>query len=264
MTSLFGLATSLIMGVLGSIIHGRHLDADGLGALLRSERDKAKSALPPSVAAAFPEVPSVRTEVPSVRAQVPVRPVTQGRSTRLWPLLLLIPLAIIVGRALRHASMPPAPSPGAGLGVGVSPTTPEAPPAVLPGGAIGSEMSAFLASPGGEASKRFVFDDLNFEVATANLMPHALGTLDSVAQVLEAHPSASLLVEGHTDATGVPADNQRLSQARADAVKSALVARGVPADRIHTVGYGQDRPIASNDTAEGRAKNRRTELVVTR
>ena len=95
-------------------------------------------------------------------------------------------------------------------------------------------------------------------------MPGSTRTLDEVATVLKAYPEAEVVVEGHTDATGVPADNQRLSLERADAVKSALVARGVSADRIKTAGLGQDRPVASNGTVEGRAKNRRTELVVTR
>jgi OOP family OmpA-OmpF porin len=68
---------------------------------------------------------------------------------------------------------------------------------------------------------------------------------------------------GHTDNTGTPEANQKLSLDRADAVSQMLVTGGVAADRITTAGYGQDRPIASNDTEEGRAKNRRLELTVT-
>jgi len=68
---------------------------------------------------------------------------------------------------------------------------------------------------------------------------------------------------GHTDNTGSAEANQKLSLDRADAVKQMLVNGEVAGDRISTAGYGQDRPIGSNDTEEGRAKNRRIELVVT-
>jgi OOP family OmpA-OmpF porin len=67
---------------------------------------------------------------------------------------------------------------------------------------------------------------------------------------------------GHTDSTGDPASNQALSQNRADAVRGILMNNGISADRMTTAGYGQERPVASNDTDDGKARNRRTELVV--
>jgi outer membrane protein OmpA-like peptidoglycan-associated protein len=67
---------------------------------------------------------------------------------------------------------------------------------------------------------------------------------------------------GYTDNTGTPDANQTLSQNRADAVKSILVTQGVPAERISTQGQGQNSPVASNDTEDGRLRNRRTELIV--
>jgi outer membrane protein OmpA-like peptidoglycan-associated protein len=125
-------------------------------------------------------------------------------------------------------------------------------------------VSAFLASPDGDASRRFTLQDLAFDTASHQLTPQALATLDGVAAALRAHPEAVVLVEGHTDAQGDPAENLALSMRRASRVKQALVERGVSEDRISTAGIGQNRPIASNDTLEGRARNRRTELVVTR
>ena len=88
-------------------------------------------------------------------------------------------------------------------------------------------------------------------------------TIDSIATALKAHPSATIRVESHTDSIGTPEFNLDLSQARADAIKSELVDRGVVGANIETAGMGQDLPIASNDTPEGRAKNRRSEIVVT-
>jgi K(+)-stimulated pyrophosphate-energized sodium pump len=71
-------------------------------------------------------------------------------------------------------------------------------------------------------------------------------------------------LEGHTDNTGDPEANKKLSVDRAEAVKALLVAGGIDAARIKTAGWGQEKPIASNDTEEGKAKNRRTELTVTK
>ncbi len=109
-----------------------------------------------------------------------------------------------------------------------------------------------------------MLDNLNFDFATAELVPGSTGTVDSVAAVLRDHPTAEIVLEGHTDNVGDPATNQRLSQQRADAIKAALAARGVAAERVSTAGIGQDRPITSNDTEEGRAQNRRVEIVVVR
>jgi outer membrane protein OmpA-like peptidoglycan-associated protein len=71
-------------------------------------------------------------------------------------------------------------------------------------------------------------------------------------------------VRGHTDNTGDPAANKKLSADRAAAVKGALVGQGIPATQIASEGHGPEQPIASNDTEEGRARNRRVELVVTK
>jgi OOP family OmpA-OmpF porin len=71
-------------------------------------------------------------------------------------------------------------------------------------------------------------------------------------------------LEGHTDSTGDAVANKKLSLDRAEAVKAMLAQAGVAADRISVAGYGQERPVASNDTDDGRAANRRTELVVMR
>jgi outer membrane protein OmpA-like peptidoglycan-associated protein len=85
----------------------------------------------------------------------------------------------------------------------------------------------------------------------------------NLSRILNAYPTAQVQLSGHTDNTGTPDANQNLSLNRANAVKQMLVDGGIAADRIATIGYGQDRPIASNDAEEGRAKNRRLELTVT-
>ncbi len=95
------------------------------------------------------------------------------------------------------------------------------------------------------------------------LLPAARERLEQVAQALMSGDSkAQFVVEGHTDSRGKPEVNQVLSQNRADAVRDYLIERGVPAERITAEGHGADNPVADNKTADGRANNRRVEIVV--
>jgi outer membrane protein OmpA-like peptidoglycan-associated protein len=110
--------------------------------------------------------------------------------------------------------------------------------------------------------KRFVFDNLNFATGSTQLTPDSVPTVESLVAILKAYPAVSIRLEGHTDNTGDAAANKKLSFDRAIVVKEIMVKSGVTEGRIGTEGYGEEKPIASNDTEEGRAKNRRTELVV--
>lgn len=104
--------------------------------------------------------------------------------------------------------------------------------------------------------------DVLFAFGKADLSPGAVRNLDKIAGFLEKHPDRDLLIEGHTDSVGSDEFNRVLSQKRADAVKEALVGKGVSADRIVTKGYGKQFPVASNDTESGRQLNRRVEVVI--
>jgi outer membrane protein OmpA-like peptidoglycan-associated protein len=96
----------------------------------------------------------------------------------------------------------------------------------------------------------------------SQLLPGAQNSLNQVAEALKSQEDKKILVEGHTDSRGSDATNQALSKARADSVASYLVSQGVPADRITTAGLGPSRPVADNNTAEGRANNRRVEIII--
>ena len=102
----------------------------------------------------------------------------------------------------------------------------------------------------------------NFATGSAELSEDAIARLATVVEILLANPSTTLVVEGHTDNVGDPARNLVLSQDRAQAVVDYLVAGGVQEQRLSAVGFGEDRPLVSNDTEEGRATNRRIEFVV--
>lgn len=101
-----------------------------------------------------------------------------------------------------------------------------------------------------------------FEVGKSELLPNARQRLKQVAEVLQMQEDRSIVIEGHTDSQGSNSLNERLSEQRAQSVKDYLVSRGVDSSRVRTVGFGEDRPIATNRTAEGRAMNRRVEIVL--
>ncbi len=101
-----------------------------------------------------------------------------------------------------------------------------------------------------------------FDRASADLTSKSLPTLAKLAKIVKECPGFRISIEGHTDAEGIPARNNPLSERRAKAVADQLVAKGVDASRLTTVGYGAERPISENETAAGRAKNRRIEFKV--
>jgi outer membrane protein OmpA-like peptidoglycan-associated protein len=101
-----------------------------------------------------------------------------------------------------------------------------------------------------------------FATGKSTLMPGAKERLNRVADVLKDYPNKKIVVEGHTDSTGKAATNDRLSQQRAESVKDYLMTRGVPSKQVTTKGFGASHPIATNTTAEGRAENRRVEIII--
>jgi len=102
---------------------------------------------------------------------------------------------------------------------------------------------------------------VNFATASTEILPDSLPQIDQVAQLLKDDPALKLAVNGHTDNSGDGAQNQRLSEGRAHAVVAAIVSKGVDAARLGAKGFGQQQPVADNTTEEGKAKNRRVELV---
>lgn len=104
--------------------------------------------------------------------------------------------------------------------------------------------------------------DYMFAVNSATLLSGAYDELNRVANVLKQYPETNIQIMGHTDSTGSEDANMRLSQRRAEAVRNALVGNGVNASRMTLIGYGESRPIASNDTEAGRQMNRRVEIRI--
>ncbi len=117
---------------------------------------------------------------------------------------------------------------------------------------------------GNEAAPRtFEFDKLHFDTAKSDIRGEDEGVLTDVATTLKQYGNVKVRIEGYADARGDAAANQQLGQARAEAVKAALVKSGIDAGRVEAVSGGASNPADTNATAQGQAENRRTELVVT-
>jgi len=105
-------------------------------------------------------------------------------------------------------------------------------------------------------------EPITFETASAVITAEGLTVLNATVEFLSLNPAVRVAIEGHTDSEGDEESNLVLSQARADSVRDHLIEQGIAADRLETAGLGDTRPIASNDTPEGRAQNRRIEFLL--
>lgn len=123
-------------------------------------------------------------------------------------------------------------------------------------GSVGAGLAREL-----EATGRARLYGILFDLDSAVIRPESEPVLREVAELLAARPGLRLTIEGHTDASGTDVHNLRLSEHRAEAVRSWLVANGIAASRLATAGFGESRPVADNGTELGRAQNRRVELV---
>lgn len=122
---------------------------------------------------------------------------------------------------------------------------------------------ALPAPPAPEAlPERIVLRGVNFDFDKAEIRPDAAVILEEAVSILSGKPDVQVRIEGHTDSTGPDAYNQGLSERRANSVRKYLEQHGIAASRLTSVGFGEAKPISTNDTREGRALNRRVELQV--
>ncbi|NJN51384.1 MAG: OmpA family protein [Gammaproteobacteria bacterium] len=125
----------------------------------------------------------------------------------------------------------------------------------------GASVDATGCRPRLAASRAFTLA-VEFASGSAEIVGAAAAALQDVKQLLDEFPETTVVIEGHTDSRGTRAANQALSAARAEAVANALVAQGVAAERASATGFGESRPVQPNDTAQGRAANRRVVAIV--
>jgi outer membrane protein OmpA-like peptidoglycan-associated protein len=249
----------------------------GLQAMLRGQRGEFVRRLPGPLATLFnggrtAAVHDVAVERPGTeRRAVETGPELPTRRGRPWlPLALLAALILIAIPLFRGArrnisTLPPGAVPTHRMGPAEKAplTLPNGQTLAVPTTSAAYGLATFLAGDA-PAPQRFTLTPLNFNFGTAQLTAGSPATVDDIAAVLNAYPSSTIMIESHTDNVGTPEANVELSLARSEAIKQLLVVRGVNATQLTASGLGQASPLASNDTAEGRAQNRRTEIVVTK
>jgi OOP family OmpA-OmpF porin len=265
--SLLALILPLILSLLGRQRSTIGQSPSALAFLLGGQKSFLSGLLPPGIGSLLGW-----TGYETVRPREPVAYVEPKRETPGW----LIPAIVLGGLALAALGWllsRPDPVPLRETPVAARPAAPAAkmtdlqlPGGVkvsVPEGSFNYSLHQWLAGTTDTAvPKRFVFDNLNFETGSTKLTPDSVPTVDSLVAILKAYPLVAIRLEGHTDNTGDAAANKKLSLDRAIVVKEIMIKDGIADARVGTDGYGQEKPIASNETEEGRAKNRRTELVV--
>src|SRR5262245_31346485 len=271
--SLLALLAPLVMHVLGQQRATIGPSAASLASLLGEQRSTLAGLVPTGlssllgwtglttgVAAAGANVAEAASRVTREAAQAVPAPSRLG-----WALPLIVIAALALGALLWMNRPTTAPTTLVGqAGRRISELQlPGGARIAVPEGSFNYSVATWLANATDTTvPKRFVFEDLNFETGSTRLTPESNATVNALAAVLKAYPAVAVALEGYTDNTGDPAANKQLSLDRAAAVKALMVSGGIDGGRITTTGNGQDKPVAPNDTEEGRAKNRRLELVV--
>jgi outer membrane protein OmpA-like peptidoglycan-associated protein len=194
----------------------------------------------------------------SLRGRVPERGVTERQ-------VMNAPQQVMnVERQVMHAPSPesrPAPTPAAS-GPGATTQLPNGKTLNLEPGSPEAEFADTLGDHSAPLPRKFQLDSLRFETGSATLPGDARTTVDSLAATLLAYPSSRVRVDGYTDTAGDEPVNQTLSWARANSIKTALVERGVSADRIDVAGQASNGQVARNDSDRGRMLNRRSEVTL--
>jgi OmpA-OmpF porin, OOP family len=268
-TSLMALIGPVILSVLGRQRSMAGGSVAALGSLLGDQKSFLSGMLPAGLASmlGWPALASGVSELGSgaaaatARAGREVAAVTSRRPAWLIPLAAIAALILIV-LAYLWSSPPVSQVTRQATRKLAELQLPGGPKISVPDGAFNFSLATWLAGTDTAVPKRFVFDDLNFETATTRLTPESRPTVETLVAILKAYPAVTVGLEGHTDSTGDAAANKKLSLDRAVAVKESLVSGGIADARVATAGLGSEKPIASNDTEDGRAKNRRLELVV--
>jgi outer membrane protein OmpA-like peptidoglycan-associated protein len=294
-TSLLTMALPLLVGQMARLVGGSGLKASSLQGLL-SEQRSFLSEMPLGLTAALGFADAGRGSVvgtyeppravstQGARAVGTYEPETSGRSA--WwkwalplALLALIPLYFALRRPapqqavvqppvraeLPGGRLPAAPAIAA-LGDFVEKRLPRGITLRVPSRGVEAQLIDFIGDPQRTADREtwFSFDRLEFETDSAVLKPASREQIGNVAQILTAYPNVHVKIGGYTDNVGDDAYNLKLSADRANNTLNEIASFGIDRSRLEAEGYGENHPIADNATAEGRQRNRRIDIRVTK
>lgn len=264
-------AAPLVLSSIGKQFSGGNLSVAALGNLLTAEAPKLRTLLP---AGFSPSIFSASSFSPGA----PALPTESKGTNWLWILLPILALLIGLGwwffgrgtdvatkvTETTTAVTDTAKSAVSALGEFFKRKLPNGVELNIPQLGIENKLIDFIeSSKPVDETTWFDFDRLLFDTGKNTLAPSSQEQLGNVAQILKAYPKVKIRIGGYTDNTGDKAANLTLSKERASNVMNELVTLGIAKTRMASEGYGEDHPVASNDTAEGRAKNRRISLRVT-
>ena len=241
-TSVLSMAAPIVLGYLGRLMRSDNLGEAGLADLLRSQSPAFASAVPGGLNSLLP-----------ARDAVPVAAVAAARSNRGWAVPVVMGALAIAGLMWwsgRHDVQPQ-------TATVETQTSFALPKPVGTSGTLPAEAIPI------RSTDRMKFDRIEFINGSSTLTPESRERIGSIAAALTAHPGTRISITGYTDSSGNEAANVTLSRARASAVREALRVEGISTRRIQIEGYGSQNPVASNDTEEGRAQNRRVMVEVT-
>ena len=267
---LLGVAGPLVMGILSKRINKEGLNVSGLSNLLNNEKNGILSVLPAGIASLMGltvDRPSAYTAQEDPSASIGTR--------WLMPLLLLLGLGAAIMFYARYCVRPEAKvemsAPVADTSINVTGVAAGYMRKLTSGfeikglnNGIERKLIEFIESSAPvDKTTWFSFDRLTFQTGSAVIdMDKSRDQLNNINEVLKAYPKVKLKVGGYTDNVGDPKSNMKLSQARAEATVKALVDMGIEKSRLEAEGYGEQHPIAANDTEEGRTQNRRIDVRV--
>jgi outer membrane protein OmpA-like peptidoglycan-associated protein len=281
-------AAPMVMSALAEKAQTGALSAASFGTMLTAELPGLRGFLPAGFAIpGLAEFPAATASARATTAEA-LADETSGPAGWLWPLLIFGALLIagltwyfsrtndeakVNDTAATQTTSAPnaesavadgASSAAAALGSFFKRKLPDGTELNIPENGIENKLVAFIEDPSRtvEPPTWFDFDRLLFATGSATLEPLSNEQLINVADIMKAYPKVSIRIGGYTDNTGDPAANQKLSADRANNVMAELAKMGVEPSRMDARGYGDDHPVASNETAEGRARNRRISLRV--
>jgi OmpA-OmpF porin, OOP family len=272
-STLLAMAAPMVIGFLNKRVRDEGMTMSGLASLLQRESATIRNALPAGLADLFwPRAAAAGTTTGSPVIAQSVKADT--RSSNWLPALALALLALGVFWLFNHrrpiSQMPTGTASrmateGTRLGTFVTRPLPNHVILNIPQQGVEWRLLGFIQDPNRrvDSTTWFDFDRLVFNTGSATVRPESEEQLNNIAAIMNAYPKTRIKVGGYTDNVGDPAANQKLSQDRADTVKTELVKRGIAPDRLTTEGYGEQHPVADNGTEAGKASNRRVSMRVT-